>query len=168
MKKNKVVFLDRDGTINKNFGDVINKDKFIFLKKAISAIKFLREKDYKVIVVTNQSGVSRGYFKLKDVNELHRWVNLQLRKKNTKIDRFYVSTYHPKFSKQKKNAYLRKPNPGMLIRAKKDFKIDFKKSFMIGDSNSDLLTAKKVNLLFIKKKYNLLRCAKLGLKKINY
>ena len=148
MKKNKVVFLDRDGTINKNFGYVIDKDKFIFLKKAISAIKFLREKDYKVIVVTNQSVVARGYFTLKDVNELHRWVNLQLRKKNTKIDRFYVSTYHPKFSKQKKNAYLRKPNPGMLIRAKKDFKIDFKKSFMIGDSNSDLLTAKKVNLLF--------------------
>ena len=166
MKKNKAVFLDRDGTINKNFGYVIKKNKFFFLKKAIVAIKFLRKKRYKVIVVTNQSGVARGYFKLKDVKELHQWVNFKLKKKDTKIDKFYVSTYHPKFSKQKSQSYLRKPNPGMLLKAKKDFKIDFRKSFMIGDSKTDLLAAKKVNLLFVRKRQNLLECAKLGLKKI--
>lgn len=166
MKKNKAVFLDRDGTINKNFGYVFQKEKFIFLKNAINAIKFLKNNGYKVIVVTNQSGVARGFFKLEDVKKLHDWVNLKLKKKGVKIDKFYVSTYHPRFSKQKNQSHLRKPNPGMLIKAQKDFSIDFSQSFMIGDSKSDKLAAKKVNLIFIRKKQNLLACAKQGLKRI--
>ena len=167
MKKNKAVFLDRDGTINKNFGYVFHPKKFIFLKKAITAIRFLKNKGYKIVVVTNQSGVDRGYFNLDDVTRLHKWINNVLKKKNTKIDKFYISTYHPKYSKNKKNAYFRKPKPGMLLKAKKDFNIDLNKSFMIGDSKTDALAARKINLLFVKKKANLLKCAQLGLAKLS-
>ena len=117
--------------------------------------------------MTNQSGVDRGYFNLKDVIKLHKWVNYTLKKNNTKIDKFYVSTFHPKFSKNKLNAHLRKPKPGMLIKAKKDLNIDLSNSFMIGDSKIDQLAAKSINLLFVKKKANLLLCAKLGVRKIS-
>tara|TARA_Y100000768_G_scaffold317431_1_gene252680 strand:+ start:81 stop:590 length:510 start_codon:yes stop_codon:yes gene_type:complete len=167
MKKNKAVFLDRDGTINKNFGYVHQVKNFIFLKKVITAIRFLKNKGYKVVVVTNQSGVDRGYFKLRDVTKLHKWINYILKKNKTKIDKFYVSTYHPNFSKNNSKAYLRKPKPGMLIKAKKDLNIDLNKSFMIGDSKTDQLAAKKVNLLFVKKRANLLTCAKSGLAKLS-
>ena len=77
----KAVFLDRDGTINKNYGYVYSKEKFVFLKKAISALRFLKKKKYKIIVITNQSGIARGYYKLSDVNKLHRWINNVLKKK---------------------------------------------------------------------------------------
>lgn len=156
-KKSKAAFLDRDGTINKNFGYVIDKKKFKFLKNAIPAIKYLKKKKFLVIVITNQSGISRGFFSNKAVIKLHNWVIKELKKKKTLIDKFYFCSYHPRFSKlSKKNNFMRKPNPGMILKAAKDFNVDLKKSFMIGDSLSDKLAAKRAGILFFKKKQNLL------------
>jgi D-glycero-D-manno-heptose 1,7-bisphosphate phosphatase len=163
----KAAFLDRDGTINKNFGYVFNKSNFVWLKNSQKAIKLLNQKNFLVIVVSNQSGIARRLYNKKAVNKLHVWMNSVLKKNKAKIDYFYYSDYHPKFSKNHKNSSLRKPSPGLILRAIKKHKINIKKSFMIGDSKTDMLAAKKAYIKFIFKRKNLLDCVKQGLKKID-
>lgn len=165
--KKKAVFLDRDGTINKNFGYVFNKSNFVWLKHSKKAIKLLNQKNFLVIVVTNQSGIARGFYNKIDVNKLHMWMNSVLKKNKAKINYFYYSDYHPKFSKNHKNSFLRKPNPGLILRAIKKHNINIKKSFMIGDSMTDMLAAKKANIKFIFKRKNIFECVKKGLKEID-
>ena len=167
-QKYKAAFLDRDGTINKNFGYVIDKNKFKFLKNTVPAIKYLKKKKFLVFVITNQSGIARGFFSTKKVIRLHNWVLKELKKKKTLIDKFYFCSYHPKFSKiSKKNNFMIKPNPGMILKAAKDFNVDLKKSFMIGDSLSDKLAANKAGILFFKKKQNLLVTVKKAITKLS-
>jgi len=157
--KNKAIFLDRDGVINKNFGYVYSYKKFVWLKNVKKAIKYAYNKGYLLIVITNQSGVARGYFSEKDIKKLHTQVNKSLKKENCKIHDFLYCPYHPKFGikKYKRDSFLRKPNPGMIIKAIKKWNINKNKSFMIGDKMSDKYAAKSVNLKFIKKKYNLFK-----------
>ena len=166
---NKAVFLDRDGVINKNYGYVYSVNKFIWLKNVKKAIKYLNNRNYKVIVISNQSGVARKIFKEKDVNNLHKWMNLELKKINAKIDKFYFCPFHPKYGNKyyKKNSYLRKPNPGMLLKAIRKYNINKEKSFMIGDSESDLICAKKAKIKFFFKKNNLLKDIKRIIKNEN-
>ncbi len=163
--KKKAIFFDRDGTINKNYKYVHKISNFVWLKYAVEAIKFAKKNKYLTVVVSNQSGVARNLYSKKDVDNLHYWMSQCLKKKKTKIDKFYYSTYHKNYSKNSNKSYFRKPNPGMIFMAAKELKIDLKKSFMIGDQKSDLLAAKAAKLKFIKKKSNLLTCVKMG---INY
>ena len=155
--KNKALFLDRDGVINKDFGYVYSKKNFVWLKNVKKAIKYTYKKNYLIIVITNQSGVARGYFSEKDIKNLHLWVNKVLKKENCKIHDFFYCPYHPQFGtkKYRKDSFLRKPNPGMILKAVKKWDININKSFMIGDKITDKSAAKSVNLKFIKKKYNL-------------
>ncbi len=156
---NKAAFLDRDGVINKNFGYVYSVNRFVWLKNVKKAIKYLNNKNYKVIVISNQSGVARKKFKEKDVNNLHKWMNLELKKINAKIDKFYFCPFHPKYGTKyyKKDSYLRKPKPGMLLKAIKRYNILKEKSFMVGDSKSDFICAEKAKIKFFFKKNNLLK-----------
>ena len=156
--KNKAIFLDRDGVINKNFGYVFSKKNFVWLKNAKMAIKYAYIKKYLIIVVTNQSGVARGFYSEHDIKRLHDEINRELKKINCKIHDFFYCPYHPKYGnkKYKKYSYLRKPNPGMIFKAAKKWNIDLNKSLMLGDKKTDMVTAKRANLRFIKKKYNLL------------
>jgi len=97
MKKIKIVFLDRDGVINQkkyNNGYIGYKKYFKWVKGAKKAIKFLKEKKFKIVVVTNQSGVARDYFKITDVYKIHNHIQDDLKKINTKIDKFYFCPYH--------------------------------------------------------------------------
>ena len=170
MKKlNKAVFLDRDGVINKNSGYVTHIEDFKWLKNVKSAIKLLNKKKFKVIVITNQSGVARGLHTEKDVLKLHNWINKELKKKGAKIDDFFYCPYHPfgLIKKYKKNSILRKPNPGMILKAKKKHNINLKTSFMIGDQKSDEMCAKKAKVIFFYKKNNLLKDIKKILKKFD-
>tara|TARA_Y100000310_G_C20141067_1_gene560296 strand:- start:26 stop:523 length:498 start_codon:yes stop_codon:yes gene_type:complete len=157
--KNKALFLDRDGVINKNFGYVFSIKNFVWLKNVKKAIKYAHSKKYLIIVITNQSGVARGIYSEIDVKKLHNEINKELKKMNCKIHDFFYCPFHPKYGNRKyrKNSYLRKPNPGMILKAVKKWNIDLSKSLMIGDEKTDMLVAKKLNLRFIKKKYNLLR-----------
>ena len=159
MIKNKVLFLDRDGVINKNIGYVHSIQNFIWLKNVKKAIKYAYDNKYKIIVITNQSGVARGLYSEKDIVKLHKTINKELKVSKCKIHDFFYSPYHPKYGNKKyrKDSYLRKPNPGMIFKAVKKWNVDIRKSLMIGDSNSDLVAAKRSNLRFVKKKYNLLR-----------
>ena len=93
---NKAAFLDRDGVINKNYGYVHSLDNFVWLKNVKKAIKFLNDKNYKVIVISNQSGIARKFYTEKDVIRLHKWMNSELKKINAKVDKFYFCPYHPR------------------------------------------------------------------------
>lgn len=152
---NKCLFLDRDGTINKNYGYIGTYKNFVWLKNSKKGIKYAYKKGYLIIVISNQSGVSRGYFTLNDCKKINLKINEELKKNNCKIHDFFYAYYHPKF---KNNfSYLdRKPNPGLFLKAKKKWNIDFNKSFMIGDKITDKIAATKVKIKFKYKKKNLL------------
>lgn len=141
---NKAVFLDRDGTINVDKAYLYKTEEFEWIKGAKEAVKYAREKGYLVIVVTNQSGIARGYFTENDVNALHKFINDELRKINTEIDAFYYCPHHTNASvaKYKMECDCRKPKSGMLFQAAKDFDIDLSKSWIFGDKERDILAGK--------------------------
>ena len=165
-KKTKVAFLDRDGVLNvsaiKNGYIGFVKD-FKWVSGAKRAIKLIKKNDYKVVIVTNQSGIARGFFSLRDVYKLHRFLRNELIEYGTSIDKIYFCPYHKDgiVKKYKKNSIMRKPNNGMFIKASKVWKIDKKNSFMIGDQKTDIdfaIKSKIKGYLFNKKNlYNFVK-----------
>ena len=142
LNKKKAVFLDRDGVINKDLGYVCSIEKFIWIEGALDSIEYLKKNDFLVIVISNQSGVSRGFFAEEEVKEFHKWINSQLfLKKKVTIDDFFFCTDLPGTPYSK-----RKPSPGMINDAIKKYNIDKHKSFLIGDKRTDVLAAKNANL----------------------
>jgi len=137
------VFLDRDGVINVDVGYPYRKQDLKFITGAPNAISHLKTSGYLVVVVTNQSGVARGFFSENDVECFHRYIQQDLQKYHTKIDAFYSCPYHPDaIIKQYRFDHPdRKPKPGMIERAIKDLNIDRSKSFLIGDRLSDIQAA---------------------------
>ena len=162
----KVAFLDRDGVLNKtniNNGYIGFKKDFKWVPGSIKAINYIRSKGFKIVVVTNQSGVARGYFKYRDVQNLHKYIKKELKKNKTKIDRILFCPYHIKgiVKKYKLKSKLRKPDIGMYKLIEKKWKIDRGKSFMIGDQSSDMKFAKKAKIKgFLFKKGNLYKFIK--------
>jgi len=138
--KNKAVFLDRDGTINEEVEYLSDLKEFKLLPKVARAIKLLNDHGFKVIVITNQAGVARGYFGEDKVEEIHQEMKRQLREKRAHLDGIYYCPHHPTegMEKYKKNCWCRKPNPGMLEKAAKDFDLDLGKSYVIGDQLTDI------------------------------
>ena len=141
----KIAMLDRDGVINKDRGYVGFKKDFVWMPGVKKTIKSLKAIGFLVIVVSNQSGVARNYFKYKDVILLHKYIQNELKKFGTKIDAFYFSPYHidGSIKKYAKKDSTRKPGIGMFLKIKKKFKVDKKNSFMIGDKKTDMIFAKK-------------------------
>ena len=151
MKKFKIAFLDRDGVVNSsrpNNGYVGSLKHFKWVPGAIRAIKYLNEKNYKVVVVSNQSGVARGFFTIKDVKKIHSYIQKKLKKNDAKIDTFYFCPFHKDgiIKRYKKNSSLRKPNIGMFHLAQKKYRIDKKNSFMVGDQKTDMEFANRAKI----------------------
>lgn len=146
-KKYKIAFLDRDGVLNlikkKQYISKINE--FVWMPGAKKAIKILKEKGYKIIIASNQSGIARGFFSISAVIKLHFYIKKECKNYGAKIDDIYFCPYHVKgvIPKYTKRSSLRKPQNGMFKLAQKKWNIDLKNSFMIGDKNSDMLFAKK-------------------------
>ncbi len=140
------VFLDRDGTINVEKEYLYRIEDFEFIPGAPEAIKRLKNAGYLVIVVTNQSGVARGYYSLDDVDKLHQHIQTELAKYGTAVDAFYSCPHHPTEGVNEfvKNCDCRKPEPGMLLRAAKDFGADLKRSIMVGDKFADIKAGESV------------------------
>ncbi len=138
--KNKAVFLDRDGTINEEVEYLSDLKKFKLFPKVAPAIKLLNDYGFKAIVITNQAGVARGYFGKDKVEKIHQEMKRQLREKGAHLDRIYYCPHHPTegMGKYKKNCWCRKPNPGMLEKAAKDFDLDLGRSYVIGDQLTDI------------------------------
>lgn len=139
----KAVFLDRDGVINIDTGYVGFIEQLVWVPGAKEAISYLNNEGWSVFVVTNQSGVARGYFTESDVKKLHKYIELEVEKFGGKISKFYYCPYlkGSKIEKYNKDSFLRKPNPGMIIKAMEEFCIDKENSFLIGDSKRDLEAA---------------------------
>lgn len=142
----KAVFLDRDGIININEPEYLYKIKdFKFIPFVISALQKLSKADYKIIIITNQSGIGRGYFREEDLEKLHQWLFRELKKKKIKIDKIYYCSHHPK-----NNCACRKPKIGMLLQAVSDFGLSLNKSWLIGDDERDIITGREANIRTIK------------------
>jgi len=135
---NKAVFIDRDGVINQCSGEYITKpEDFIFLPNAVTALKKLYKSDYKVIIITNQSGVGKGIYTENDLEEVHKKMHILLKEKDIELDGLYYCTHHPN-----ENCECRKPRLGMVKKAIKDYNIDVEQSFFIGDKTSDIKAGK--------------------------
>lgn len=143
----KAVFLDRDGTINEEVDYLHECDKMKFIPGTKEALRLLKEKGYLLIVITNQSGVGRGYYSLEDVERLHQYMNELLKEDGAEIDGFYCCPHV-----EKDKCSCRKPATGLYLKAQKDFDVDMKQSYMVGDKVTDILAAEelgcRVGLLF--------------------
>lgn len=140
MNLKKAIFLDRDGTINVEKDYLVRPEEFEFIPGAPAAISRLKRAGFLVIVVTNQSGVARGYFDIDAVHRLHEHLQQQLSAVGTGIDGFYLCPHHPEHGvgEFKIECDCRKGNPGMLLRAAMDYGIDLAHSYMIGDKLADV------------------------------
>ena len=143
----KVIFLDRDGTVNKEVNYLYKISDFEFIPGTIEAIKTFHDLGYLVIILTNQAGVARGYFSEKDIKSLHDFIDKKLSEGNTYIDAYYYCPHHPDgaLAKYKKVCNCRKPNTGMLEIAvsdleKKGYTINLSESIIIGDKEIDVKT----------------------------
>jgi D-glycero-D-manno-heptose 1,7-bisphosphate phosphatase len=136
----KAVFLDRDGTINAEVEYLHRVEDFAFLDGAIEAIRRLRAAGFLVIVVTNQSGVARGFFGLEEVTILHRHLQAELARFGTQIDAFYICPHHPEqgIGEFRRECDCRKGRPGMLLQAAREHGIDLERSYMVGDKVADV------------------------------
>ena len=138
------LFLDRDGVINVDRNYIYRVEDFEWIEGAADVIKRFNEKGWWVFVVTNQSGIARGYYTEEQMQTLHDWLQAELAKRDAKIAQIYHCPFHedgtiPRYTK---DSYDRKPKPGMLIRAMTDFPVIKERSFLIGDKQADLEAAK--------------------------
>tara|TARA_Y100000389_G_C17471248_1_gene531290 strand:- start:16640 stop:17632 length:993 start_codon:yes stop_codon:yes gene_type:complete len=144
------VFLDRDGVINHDTGYVYQWHKFKFKPGVLKGLKYIGKKKYLIFLVTNQSGIARGMFTEEQFVLLHKKIKTFLSKKNIYFDDVQYSPFHPKskISKYKKKSLTRKPGNLMIKKIFKNFFINKKNSFMIGDNLSDEVAAKKSGIKF--------------------
>ncbi|MDP0327794.1 D-glycero-beta-D-manno-heptose 1,7-bisphosphate 7-phosphatase [Glaesserella parasuis] len=145
---NKAIFLDRDGTINIDHGYVHNIDDFRFIKGVGHALKQLQDKGYMLVIVTNQSGIARGYFSEAQFHQLIEWMDWSLDEDyGVVLDGIYYCPHHPEgIGNYKKACDCRKPKAGLLLQAISDLDIDPSKSIMVGDKLEDILAAKNAGV----------------------
>ena len=145
---NKIFFLDRDGTINVDTDYVHTPEEWVFCEGAPQAIKRFNELGYKVVVVTNQSGIIRGKFTLAQVIELHKWVDEELTRFGASIDAWHIAPWHPKLHADLDPNLLhdRKPGTGMFEKALRRFNAEPTLCHMAGDKISDLQPAIKLGI----------------------
>lgn len=144
---NKAFFLDRDGTLNVDYNYVHKPEEWTWCDGAIDALRWMQDHQYKIIIVTNQSGIARNRYTDQDVNHLHSWVDKQLAKKDIFINDWYYAPHHPKHDPEKEFAPKdRKPNTGMFEKAAAEHDIDFNSSYMAGDKTTDLKPAIELDI----------------------
>ena len=148
--KKPAIFLDRDGTINYDYGYVYKFSNFKFRPNVIKGLRYLSKKKYLIFIVTNQAGLAKGKFKLCDLLLLHKKIKTFLKKREIIINDIEYCPYHPKgiIKKYKKKSLYRKPGNLMIKKIIKRWNVNTKKSFMIGDKKIDQLAAKKSNIYF--------------------
>ena len=147
MEKNKALFLDRDGVINRERGEYTYKvADFDILPSVFKSLKTAQEKGYKLIVITNQGGIAKGLYTHKDVSLAHEFLKSELAKHSIFLTDIFYSPHHQDFSK----SLDRKPDSLMFEKAIALYNIDVSKSLMIGDSDRDIIASNKVGVKGIK------------------
>ena len=153
---NKAFFLDRDGTINVDYNYVHTPEEWTWCEGAIDALRWMQSHDFKIIIVTNQSGIARGRYSEQNVDQLHHWVDDKLATKNISVDDWYYAPYHPEHDTDQKYAPNdRKPGTGMFQKAATKHNIDFSRSYMAGDKITDLKPAVELGMtpLFVRSRH---------------
>lgn len=146
----KAIFLDRDGVINQERKDYVkNIEEFIIFENVSDAISLIKNHNFLVILITNQSAVNRKLLTIENLDKIHEKLQNYLKMHNTSFDHVYFCPHMPN-----ENCNCRKPKPGLIIQAKKDFKIELSQSFMIGDSQTDVQAAKSAGCKGILLKQN--------------
>jgi D-glycero-D-manno-heptose 1,7-bisphosphate phosphatase len=138
--RNKAVFIDRDGTLNVEKDYLYKISDFEFVPGAPEAVRLLNEHGFKVIVISNQSGIARGFYTPNDVHILHDHIQRELRKEKAHIDAFFYCPHHPEgaIEEFRKDCECRKPKPGMVLKAVEKFKLALEDCFVVGDHLSDV------------------------------
>ena len=144
----KTIFLDRDGVINEDFGYVYRLNDFKFINGSLKALQLLTLNDFRIVIVTNQSGIARGFFKIQDFKNLTRELNKFYLNNNIKIlDTFYCPHHiNGVIKKFAKDCCCRKPNEGMFLKAATLYGIDLKTSIMVGDNYSDIIASNRAGI----------------------
>lgn len=134
---NKAVFLDRDGTINIDVGYLDDPDELVFIKGAKEAIYALKKEGFLVFIITNQSGIARGYFTLETLNAINKKLLEEFKKEGINIDGICYCPHHPE-----DKCRCRKPSPEMVKKISRKFKVNLEKSYFAGDKISDVQTGR--------------------------
>lgn len=138
------LFLDRDGIINHDAGYTHRIEDFIFTESIFELCLSFEQMGFLIFVVTNQAGIARGYYSEKDFIVLSKWMSRQFLIKGVHITKTYYCPFHPDaiIGRYKKNSPDRKPNPGMILRARDEFSVDLSRSVLIGDKEHDIQAGK--------------------------
>ncbi|MCK1743574.1 HAD family hydrolase [Bradyrhizobium sp. 139] len=142
------IFFDRDGVLNVDSEYLFEIDKFVWTDGAIEAVKAVNDAGYFAFVVTNQSGVARGFYEETDVHVLHDWMASQLALRGARIDAFEYCPFHPHgvIERYRCASARRKPQPGMILDLLNRFPVDAARSFVVGDKPSDMDAAHAAGL----------------------
>ena len=143
-KKNKALFLDRDGVINKEKNYVFKIEDFEFIDGIFDFCEYFLRKDYLIFVITNQAGIARGFYTPDDYSTLTDWMVAQFSKRNIYISKVYHCPHHPDITGP---CDCRKPNPGMILQAAEEFNLDLKDSVLVGDYEHDLKAGENAGIL---------------------
>jgi D-glycero-D-manno-heptose 1,7-bisphosphate phosphatase len=136
------VFMDRDGTINEEMGYINHVDRFVLLPSAAAAIRRINESGLKAVVVTNQSGVARGYFPKELINQVHQKMRDLLEEEGAFLDGIYTCTHAPPSKEESGGCGCRKPKIGLMKQAAQELNFDLEKSYVVGDRFKDVEMAR--------------------------
>lgn len=145
----KAIFLDRDGTLNVDVNYLYKIEDFAWVPEARAALAYLVQQGYTLFVITNQSGIARGYYTIAQMEQLHEHMNQELAQVGAHIEKFYYCPHHQKegvLPEYVKDCDCRKPKPGMLLQAMAEYDIDKAASLMIGDSKRDVEAAEAAGI----------------------
>jgi D-glycero-D-manno-heptose 1,7-bisphosphate phosphatase len=136
----RAVLLNRDGLINVNYGYVHHPENFEFIDGIFEVARAAQVISYKIMVATNQSGIARGYYSELQFQQLTAWMCNEFLNSGVSIDKVYISPFHPTegLGEYKKDDFLRKPNPGMVMLAQQELNLNLSNSILIGDKASDI------------------------------
>lgn len=141
MPKKKALFLDRDGIINVDYGYVHKIEDFQFTQNIFKLLHFFKKQNYIFFIITNQSGIGRGYYTLKDFDILTTWMLKRFKEQNIDVESVKLCPHSPQ-----ELCNCRKPKAGMIEQIVENYDIDFKNSWMIGDKQSDIDLAYNANI----------------------
>ena len=129
------LFLDRDGVVNVEKNYVYKAEDIDFIEPIFNICRNYQQKGFQIFIITNQAGIARGYYSENDFLILSAWMEAEFEKRGIRISKTYFCPHHPDYTGE---CICRKPNPGMIMKAKEEFDLDLENSVLIGDKKSDI------------------------------
>lgn len=154
-KRGKALFLDRDGVVNEDLSYIHRPEQVVFCEGVFSVCRKAYDKGYHIVVVTNQSGIARGYFSEEDLERLHTWMGDAFYSRGVPLSGIYYCPHHSdgKVEGYSMECRCRKPEPGMILKAASDLNLDIGSSLMIGDKDSDRIKLEGLRSYIIRSRY---------------